>query len=170
MHQLWGRHEAWTTDQTLRSAVRTRWGIARFDPYEKVLDCVGDASRIRQVIDNLLANVRAHTPTGTSTEVKLNRIGDTATIIVADTGPGMTEDQAKRIFERFYRIDPSRSRRSGGAGLGLSIVQAVVGAHHGRIEVQSLPGSGTSFVIDLPTTLSCSSADVRDDGPTAHSG
>ena len=85
------------------------WPVKLIAP--QPIDCAGDATRIRQLIDNLLTNVRAHTPTGTNTEVKLNRIADTATIIVADNGPGMTEDQAKRI-------DPSRSRRSGGAGLG----------------------------------------------------
>ena len=62
----------------------------------------------------------------------------------------MTEQQASRIFERFYRVDPSRSRRSGGARLGLSIVEAIVRAHSGRIRVESQPGLGTSFVIELP--------------------
>lgn len=114
------------------------------------IDLLADSGRLRQVLDNLLANVRAHTPSGTRTDVTLTHTAECATIVVADNGPGMTEDQASRIFERFYRVDPSRSRRSGGAGLGLSIVEAIVGAHSGHIRVDSQPGLGTSFVIELP--------------------
>lgn len=114
------------------------------------IDLLADGGRLRQVLDNLLANVRAHTPPGTRTDVTLTHTADCATIVVADNGPGMTEEQASRIFERFYRVDPSRSRRSGGAGLGLSIVEAIVRAHSGRIRVESQPGVGTSFVIELP--------------------
>ena len=114
------------------------------------IDLFADSGRLRQVSDNLLANVRAHTPPGTRTVVTLTANGGYATIVVADNGPGMKVEQASRIFGRFYRVDPSRSRRSGGAGLGLSIVEAIVRAHSGRIRVESQPGLGTAFVVELP--------------------
>ena len=114
------------------------------------VDLIGDGARLRQVLDNLLANVRAHTPPQTRTDVTVDANDINARITVTDNGPGMTADHASRIFERFYRIDPSRSRRSGGAGLGLSIVDAIVQAHHGTIRVSSTSGSGTSFTITLP--------------------
>ena len=129
------------------------------DPSRKVhltasqpVDLIADGARLRQVLDNLLANVRAHTPPHTRTDVTVNANDINATITVTDNGPGMTPDHAARIFERFYRIDPSRSRRSGGAGLGLSIVEAIVQAHHGTISVTSAAASGTSFTITIPIT------------------
>ena len=115
------------------------------------IDLTADAAQLRRVLDNLLANVRAHTPAGTQTELVLHANGSQATITVTDDGPGMTAEQASRVFERFYRVDPSRSRRSGGAGLGLSIADAIVQSHRGTICVRSAPGLGTSFVITLPT-------------------
>jgi len=110
----------------------------------------GDASRLRQVLDNLLANVRAHTPPGTSVTVSVRRQGPSVVLDVADRGPGMTHDQAARVFERFYRGDPSRSRQHGGAGLGLSIVAAIVGAHGGKVTAQAEPRDGTTFSVRLP--------------------
>ena len=92
------------------------------------LEITGDKDRLRQVVDNLLANVRAHTPPGTTTTVRVDEIGDQAEIEVRDTGPGMPGDEATRIFERFYRSDPARARTRGGSGLGLSIVAAIVEA------------------------------------------
>ncbi len=115
------------------------------------IDLTADAAQLRRVLDNLLTNVRAHTPAGTQTELILHANESHATITVTDDGPGMTADHASRIFERFYRVDPSRSRRSGGAGLGLSIADAIVQSHRGTICVRSAPGLGTSFVITLPT-------------------
>ena len=74
------------------------------------VEITGDKDRLRQVVDNLLANVRAHTPPGTTTTVRVDEIGDQAEIEVRDTGPGMPADDARRIFERFYRADPARAR------------------------------------------------------------
>jgi two-component system, OmpR family, sensor kinase len=111
---------------------------------------LGDEMRIRQVVANLLANARTHTPAGTTVTVTLGCSGDAATIEVADRGPGLSSEEAERIFERFYRGDPSRSRGSGGAGLGLSIVAAIVEAHGGRISVSSRRGEGSTFVVALP--------------------
>jgi two-component system OmpR family sensor kinase len=110
----------------------------------------GDATRLRQVLDNLLANVRAHTPAGTPVEVELRRADGAAALIVADHGPGLAEREAARVFERFYRADSSRSRASGGAGLGLSIVAAVTEAHGGSVELRPTPGGGATFVVTLP--------------------
>jgi two-component system OmpR family sensor kinase len=110
----------------------------------------GDETRLRQVLDNLLANARTHTPAGTPVSVELRRADGRATVTVADHGPGLQEEQAARIFERFYRADSSRARASGGAGLGLSIVAAVTEAHEGTVETRPTPGGGATFVIALP--------------------
>jgi two-component system, OmpR family, sensor kinase len=110
----------------------------------------GDETRLRQVLDNLLANARAHTPTDTTVSVELRRGDGHATLAVADHGPGLTDEQAARVFERFYRADSSRARASGGVGLGLSIVAAVTEAHGGTAEVRPTPGGGATFVITLP--------------------
>ena len=110
----------------------------------------GDRDRLRQALDNLLANVRAHTPAGTPVDIRLSRADDVAVLDVADRGPGLTARDRQRVFERFYRADPSRSRASGGVGLGLSIVAAIVSAHGGHVKVASGAGTGTTFSIELP--------------------
>jgi two-component system OmpR family sensor kinase len=111
---------------------------------------IGDAARLRQVLDNLLANARAHTPDGTPVSIDLRRVDERAEVRVSDRGPGLTDEQASRVFERFYRADSSRARASGGAGLGLSIVVAVTNAHGGTAEAEPTPGGGATFVITLP--------------------
>jgi two-component system OmpR family sensor kinase len=110
----------------------------------------GDEARLRQVLDNLLANARAHTPAGTPVSVELRRVDGRVQLTVADQGVGLTEEQAERVFERFYRADTSRARASGGAGLGLSIVAAVTEAHGGTAEARPTPGGGATFVVTLP--------------------
>jgi signal transduction histidine kinase len=109
-----------------------------------------DEARIRQVIGNLLSNATRHTPSGTPVRVAVQCDDDLAHLSVADDGPGMTPEQAARAFERFYRADPSRTRASGGAGLGLSIVAALVDAHGGRADVTTGPGQGCVFHVWLP--------------------
>ncbi len=116
------------------------------------LEITGDKDRLRQVVDNLLANVRAHTPPGTTTTVRVDEIGDQAEIEVRDTGPGMPGDEATRIFERFYRSDPARARTRGGSGLGLSIVAAIVEAHGGTVTASSAPGEGMTVTVRIPTS------------------
>jgi two-component system OmpR family sensor kinase len=110
----------------------------------------GDRTRLRQIVDNLLANVRAHTPPETPVEVTLGITASTAVLSVTDSGPGIDAGELPQVFERFYRADISRSRARGGAGLGLSIVAAIAEAHGGSATVSSEPGSGATFTITLP--------------------
>ena len=111
---------------------------------------LGDRDRLRQVIDNLLANVRSHTPPGTEVEVGVHAIGGQAVLRVSDTGPGLTEEQATQVFQRFYRVDSSRARASGGVGLGLSIVAAVAHAHGGEATARPTLGGGATFIVTVP--------------------
>jgi two-component system OmpR family sensor kinase len=110
----------------------------------------GDDHRLRQVVSNLLANARLHTPPGTPVHVSVRAAGDRVRLEVADEGPGLEPDVATRVFERFFRGDPARTRARGGSGLGLSIVAAVAEAHGGRVSVDTAPGAGARFVVDLP--------------------
>ena len=130
------------------TAVGPEWPV-RFWAAHPV-EVIGDKDRLRQVIDNLLANVRSHTPPGTTTTVRVNQVGDEAEMEVRDTGPGMPAEEARRVFERFYRVDPARSRISGGSGLGLSIVSAIVAAHGGTVAAVSSPGQGLTVTVRIP--------------------
>jgi two-component system OmpR family sensor kinase len=117
------------------------------------VEVFADESRLRQVVGNLMSNALTHTPGGTPVALRLCREGDQAVIEVADEGPGLTEDQIDHIFERFYRVDRARTRRTSegsGAGLGLAIVSALVSAHSGTVEVDSEPGRGATFRVRLP--------------------
>lgn len=109
----------------------------------------GDAQRLRQVVDNLLANVRAHTPPGTPARVVASLDDGHAVLEVADEGPGLDPAAAERVFERFYRVDASRARTAGGSGLGLAIVQAIVEAHGGSVTVHGDEGEGATFRVLL---------------------
>ncbi|HEX6677639.1 MAG TPA: HAMP domain-containing sensor histidine kinase [Actinomycetes bacterium] len=132
------------------------------------VEVLGDQDRLRQVVDNLLGNVRAHTPGGTPARVRVWSQDGTGVVEVADDGPGLTMEQAERVFERFYRADSSRSRapaehgREGGSGLGLAIVAAIATAHGGRALVRSTPGDGAVFRVELP--LLAGSATTNGDG------
>jgi two-component system OmpR family sensor kinase len=114
------------------------------------LEVNGDAVRLRQVVDNLLANVRAHTPAGTTATVRVQQAGGMAEIIVRDSGPGLASEEAHRVFERFYRVDAARARTHGGSGLGLSIVSAIVTAHGGTVSAISPEGQGLTVTVRLP--------------------
>ena len=114
------------------------------------VELCGDGEKLRQVVANLLGNVRMHTPAGTRTVVTVRAEAGEAVIEVADDGPGLTDEQAARVFERFYRADKSRSRAHGGAGLGLSIVAAIVEAHGGSVSAAPAPGGGAVFTVRLP--------------------
>ena len=122
-----------------------------FAPTGEELFALGDEARIHQVVANLLANARAHTPAGTQIDVSISRDSDGIRIAVADNGPGLSEADQQKIFERFYRADPSRVRVDGeGSGLGLSIVDAVMKAHGGSVTVASEVGKGATFTLFFP--------------------
>ncbi|MFF3500267.1 sensor histidine kinase [Streptomyces sp. NPDC003247] len=140
----------------------------------EVVEADGDAHRLGQVLENLLSNARVHTPAGTPVHVRVggarasaatggvDRPGRVAAspplppgtpvgvIEVADEGPGLTAQAAEHVFERFYRVDPSRSRAHGGSGLGLSIAAAIAEGHGGRLELDTAPGQGCTFRLVLP--------------------
>jgi two-component system OmpR family sensor kinase len=113
---------------------------------------IADEPRIRQVLANLLGNVRAHTPRGTPATIRLHGYRGGAVLEVADAGPGMSEQEAARAFDRFYRgARSSESNGDGaGSGLGLSIVQAIAAAHGGVAAVRSAPGAGTTVQLWIP--------------------
>jgi len=118
---------------------------------------LGDEARLRQVISNLMSNALTHTPEGSPISVRIlagQQAGDppvpSAVLEVTDHGPGLTPEQASRVFERFYRADQARGRRTGGSGLGLAIVDALVTAHDGTVSVDTGPGRGATFRITLP--------------------
>ncbi|MBT3942669.1 MAG: HAMP domain-containing histidine kinase [Chloroflexi bacterium] len=111
-----------------------------------------DPTRIRQVVSNLVENAITHTPDGGRVAVTVDLVDDTnsAVVMVSDTGTGISPDDLPHVFDRFYRVDPSRNRVTGGAGLGLTIVKRLVEVHGGRIEVDSELGSGTTFTVEIP--------------------
>ncbi|HEX5740218.1 MAG TPA: HAMP domain-containing sensor histidine kinase [Pilimelia sp.] len=111
----------------------------------------GDAHRLRQVATNLVTNALQHTPDSASVTVRVGRRDPgTAVLQVVDTGPGIAAAHAARVFERLYRVDASRSRSLGGAGLGLAIVAAIVHAHGGAVTLTDTPGGGATFEVCLP--------------------
>jgi two-component system, OmpR family, sensor kinase len=114
----------------------------------------GDDTRLRQVVGNLVRNALVHTPQQTAIEIAVSTVDGVGRISVADHGPGLSSEEMVRIFEPFYRADPSRSRDSGGAGLGLSIVNAVVSAHGGQVHVKETSGGGVTFEVELPLATS----------------
>ncbi|HUP21080.1 MAG TPA: HAMP domain-containing sensor histidine kinase [Gemmatimonadota bacterium] len=111
---------------------------------------LGDELRLRQLLDNLLSNVREHTPSGTRVRALVGREDGLAVVEVSDDGPGIDEEDAARVFERFFRVDPSRSRQRGGVGLGFSIVSAIAEAHGGRATCEPVIPHGVRFRIELP--------------------
>jgi two-component system OmpR family sensor kinase len=126
-----------------------RLEVGPADPPPVVL---GDERRLRQVLANLVGNAVRHTPPGTSVTVRVATEPDRPAVVltVADEGPGMTAEHAARVFERFYRADPSRARDEGGTGLGLAIVAALVAGHGGTVDVDTAPGRGARFRVELP--------------------
>jgi two-component system OmpR family sensor kinase len=113
-------------------------------------EVLGDEARLRQVLGNLVTNAVQHTPETADITVRVGTDGDDAVLEVVDQGPGMSQQDALRIFERFYRTDSSRARISGGTGLGLSIVDSLVYAHGGTVTVTTAPGQGCRFFVSLP--------------------
>jgi|HubBroStandDraft_1064217.scaffolds.fasta_scaffold12641_2 two-component system OmpR family sensor kinase len=130
---------------------------------------IGDEVGLRQVVGNLMSNAMTHTPEGSPIDITI-RVGQLANgrspaegepeviLQVTDHGPGLTADQQEHVFERFYRTDRARSRTAGGTGLGLAIVAAIIDAHHGKVWVDSQPGSGATFGFALPLAPEARSA------------
>ncbi|GAA1741210.1 two-component system, OmpR family, sensor kinase [Dietzia kunjamensis subsp. schimae] len=113
-------------------------------------EVLGDEVRLRQVLGNLVDNALRHTPPGVPMTVRVGTEADVALLEVADAGPGMTADEAARVFERFYRADASRTSSTGGSGLGLAIARSLVEAHGGSVTVETAPGRGATFRVRLP--------------------
>ena len=125
--------------------------LVNFSNSDEEIYALGDNDRIHQVVANLLANARTHTPAGTKIDVSVIQSEDGVRIRIADNGPGLSEKDQSRIFERFYRADASRVRTDGeGTGLGLSIVDAVMRAHAGQVSVESELGKGAAFTLFFP--------------------
>ena len=108
----------------------------------------GDVDRLRQVVANLLGNVRTHTEPGTPATVRVERDNGWVMVAVSDKGPGMQPEAATRVFERFYQASPDRT--TPGSGLGLSIVKSIVERHRGTVELDSTPGEGTTVTLRIP--------------------
>jgi len=112
---------------------------------------IGDSVKIYQAVLNLAVNAAIHTPAGTPISISLLQGDESVQIKVSDLGPGLTPEQQTRVFERFYRVDQSRTRTGAeGSGLGLSIVQAIMDAHHGSVDIESELGRGTTFTLTFP--------------------
>ncbi len=112
---------------------------------------MADRARIEQVLGNLIDNGITHSPEGRTVSLTCERSDEGgARVAVADSGPGIPADEAEMVFERFYRVDPSRSRATGGAGLGLTIARQLIEAHGGRIWLDSAEGEGSTFIFELP--------------------
>jgi two-component system, OmpR family, phosphate regulon sensor histidine kinase PhoR len=117
---------------------------------QEVQPLYGDPEKLTQAVVNLLDNAIKYTPEGGEIAVEAKMIPDAIVVIVSDTGMGISRKELLRIFERFYRVDPARSRELGGTGLGLSIVKHIVEAHGGNVSVESQPGKGSQFVLTFP--------------------
>ena len=111
---------------------------------------LGDEDLLVTALRNLLENAVAYSPERTRVVVSLKRSDGNAELSVADQGIGIPERDLERIFERFYRVDPARSRATGGTGLGLAIVKHVMLAHNGRVTVRSVEGTGSTFTLFIP--------------------
>jgi two-component system OmpR family sensor kinase len=128
-------------------------------------EVLGDEARLRQVLGNLVSNALQHTPDSARVTVRVGTEDNEAKLEVVDEGPGMSEEDAHRVFERFYRTDSSRARASGGTGLGLSIVDSLVFAHGGTVTVTTAPGRGCRFQVSLPRIADLPAYDAVQDEP-----
>jgi signal transduction histidine kinase len=124
-----------------------------------------DAERVHQVLYNLVDNALRATPGDGTVTIEAHRVNGSVHVSVADTGIGIEQQHLPRVFERFYRVDPARSREDGGTGIGLAIARSVVEAHGGHIEASSEPGQGSVFSFDLP--VAADSSDTPDPAPAA---
>jgi two-component system OmpR family sensor kinase len=129
---------------------------------------LGDEAKLRQVVGNLVGNALRYTPEGSPIELAVGtRTSDSgqprAVIEVRDHGPGISEEEAAKVFERFYRADTSRTRETGGSGLGLAIVAAIVGSHGGSVRVATTDGGGATLVVSLPLRNEAADSSAEDE-------
>ena len=125
--------------------------VVHAEPSERI-DVIGDADRTRHILLNLASNAVRYTPSG-SVIFAIIPHGKEVGVSVQDTGPGIAPEHLDRIFDRFFRIDQSRSRELGGTGLGLAIARLLAELQGGRIEVNSTPGQGSTFTLWLPSAM-----------------
>jgi signal transduction histidine kinase len=127
-------------------------GVALTPEIAEQIEAMGDRDRLKQALLNVVVNALQHTPPGGSVRIALDRTSEQARLRVSDTGAGIAPEDLRRVFDRFYRVDKARSRGTGGAGLGLAIVKWIVEAHGGGVEVASVPGQGSTFILRLPVS------------------
>ena len=150
------RRERMLFAETVRESVRRLAPLAK--KHAQTLetsiadDCemFADPGKLAQVCYNIIENAIKYTPDGGKIAVSLHREGRDAVLEIADTGVGIPQEDLPHVFDRFYRVDKARSRETGGTGLGLSIVKQIVRLHAGSVTVQSEPGKGTTFIVQLP--------------------
>jgi two-component system OmpR family sensor kinase len=168
-----GRHEPVDVSRVVGDAVADLRAVEPSRPVGTALEehvvVTGDEDRLRQVVANLVANVRVHTPPSTPVEVVLRTVAEsgTAELRIVDHGPGIDPVASAHVFDRFYRADPGRSRERGGSGLGLSIVASIVQAHGGRLWHEPTPGGGATFGVRLGLTGSSQVAPGSSSGDPA---
>ena len=142
------------TDQFQDKAIQEGIALRLVTPQKVDLNLMGDEERLRQVFTNIIENAFKYTPRGGQVNLEALHRGEQIEVVIADSGEAIPAEHIPHIFERFYRVESSRSRDSGGAGIGLAISQEIIHRHGGVIEVQSEPGSGTVFTIRLPVEQS----------------
>lgn len=126
-------------------------GLSITEEYQEHLELLGDMDLLEQAFSNIIDNAIKYTPSGGKITIKAVNVDNNPTIFVSDTGVGISQEEIPNIFERFYRVDKSRSGKPRGTGLGLSIAKWIVTAHNGKIFVKSKVGSGSDFIIVFPS-------------------
>jgi signal transduction histidine kinase len=157
--------DALALNQLVAEAVRDMDALAELHDIRITTDLApvvvnGDADRLRQVVLILLDNAIRYSPAATTVDVTLTRGGKRAVLVIADEGPGMSLEQQRHVFDRFYRGDSARAaaQTDAGTGLGLAIAQTIVAAHRGTIAVRSQPGHGATFTVRIPSLPATSPA------------
>ena len=155
-HKLKLRREMMLLSETVRESVKRLSPLAKRKKQELRVEIAdgcemfADPGKLSQVCYNIIENAIKYTPEGGTIDVRLHRDARDAVLEISDTGIGIPEEDLPHVFDRFYRVDKARARESGGTGLGLSIVQQIVRLHAGSVTVQSQPGKGTVFIVQLP--------------------
>jgi len=134
----------------MRALFAARDIVLTYEAPARVPEVNIDADRIEQVVRNLLNNAHRYTPEGGRVTLRLAAEAGDVVVSVRDTGPGIGPEDLQKVFDRFYRVDPSRARRTGGSGLGLAIVKQLVEAHGGEVRAESTLGQGSTFSFRLP--------------------